>query len=173
LLPPLAGHAANPCEDPRVREALASFRCAYAARDVAPRKQAPLTREPLLALLATCDASSRGLRDRALLLFAFASGGRRRSEVTGATFEKLRLLSDGSFIYELRRSKTNQAGTARTDMFKPVAGPAAQAMQAWLSASGNTSGALFRRIRKERHVAEPLTPAAVLADDNYLERRSK
>lgn len=43
-----------------------------------PRKEA-LTRDVLEMLLASCDDSLRGLRDQALLLFAWASGGRRRS----------------------------------------------------------------------------------------------
>ena len=41
----------------------------------------PVTRDVLDQLLATCDAGRPAdLRDRALLLVAFASGGRRRSE---------------------------------------------------------------------------------------------
>src|SRR5206468_10248396 len=41
----------------------------------------PVTRDVLDQLLATCDAERPAdLRDRALLLVAFASGGRRRSE---------------------------------------------------------------------------------------------
>lgn len=156
-----AAGMANPCTDPRVQGALSDFRRAYAARDVKPHKQAPLTREPFLALLATCDKSLRGVRDRALLLFAFSSGGRRRSEVTSATCEKLTRLPDGSYTYELRRSKTNQAGAARADMFKPVAGPAAEALEAWLRLSKVSSGAIFRRLRTGGLVAEPLTPAAV------------
>jgi hypothetical protein len=32
-------------------------------------------------MVATCTDGLLGLRDRALLLFAFSSGGRRRSEV--------------------------------------------------------------------------------------------
>lgn len=156
-----SARVSNPCQDVLVQEALVNFRKVYAVRDITPRKQAPLTREPLLAMLASCDDSLRGLRDRALLLFAFASGGRRRSEVTGAVFEKLQQLEDGSFTYELRYSKTNQTGAARSGMFKPIAGPAAAAMQAWLVASGIRSGPLFRRIRKSVHVAEPLTPSAV------------
>jgi integrase len=151
----------NPCVQPAVQQLLIDFQKAYAERDVAPRKQTPLTREPLLALLATCDASLRGVRDRALLLFAFSSGGRRRSEVTGATMEKLTRLPEGDFVYELRKTKTNQAGAARPDAFKAIAGPAAAAMAAWLAASGITEGPIFRRVRKERHVGEPLTPSAV------------
>ena len=40
-------------------------------------------------MLATCTDGLIGVRDRALLLFAFASGGRRRSEVASAVMENL------------------------------------------------------------------------------------
>jgi len=38
---------------------------------------------------------------------------------------------------------------------------AAQALEAWLQASGITAGAIFRRIRKGGHLGEALSPAAV------------
>ena len=40
-------------------------------------------------MLAACTDGLIGVRDRALLLFAFASGGRRRSEVASAVMENL------------------------------------------------------------------------------------
>src|SRR3546814_4130339 len=61
-------------------------------------------------MLATCDDSLEGLRDRALLSFAFASGGRRRSEVAAANMRDLRRISDKGYIYRLEHSKTQQAG---------------------------------------------------------------
>jgi integrase len=67
-----------------VRELLAQTRRAYAKRGARPRKQRALTKDPLQAVLATCDDTLRGKRDRALLLFAWATGGRRRSEVASA-----------------------------------------------------------------------------------------
>ena len=71
--------APNPCADPLVRELLAQTRRAYAKRGARPRKQRALTKDPLQAVLATCDDTLRGKRDRALLLFAWATGGRRRA----------------------------------------------------------------------------------------------
>ena len=105
----------------------------------------------------TCDDSLRGLRDRALLLFAWASGGRRRSEVVRATIENTPRGEDG-FLYLLRHSKTNQAGAAEDA--KPIVGAAARA-QAWLDASGIAQGPLFRRIRRGDVLGEPLAAAAV------------
>lgn len=112
-------------------------------------------------LLASCDDSLRGLRDQALLLFAWASGGRRRSEVAGADMRFLRAVAGGEFIYTLSHSKTNQSGTDAPENHKPVTGRAAIALRAWLDAACITEGPIFRRIRKGGHVAEPLTPAAV------------
>lgn len=150
----------NPCELPRVRELLSKTRRGHAKRGALPRKKPALTREPLEALLETCDASLSGLRDRALLLFAFASGGRRRSEVTAATLENTRREGAG-FVFTLQHSKTNQAGAARPENDKPVAGRAAHALAAWLAASKIKSGAIFRRVRRGGVIGEPLSPAAV------------
>ncbi|RBL85346.1 integrase [Streptomyces cavourensis] len=152
----------NPCHAPAVRELLARTRRAYARRGVTPARKDALTREPLQALLDTCDDSLRGLRDRALLLFAWASGGRRRSEVVGATMENTRRAGD-DYLYVLSHSKTNQSGVDRAQDRKPIAGAAARALDAWLAASGIREGALFRRIRRGDVVGEPLAAAAVRA----------
>jgi len=151
---------ANPCEQPRVRELLAKARRGYAKRGALPHKKPALTREPLEALLETCDGSLAGLRDRALLLFAFSSGGRRRSEVTAATLENTR--REGNlFVFTLATSKTNQTGSDRPENDKPVAGRAARALSAWLAAAGIKSGPIFRRVRRGGAIGEPLSPAAV------------
>jgi integrase len=152
--------APNPCEQPRVRELLSKTRRGYVKRGALPSKKPALTREPLEALLATCDASLTGLRDRALLLFAFASGGRRRSEVAQASLENTRRAGD-AFVFTLLHSKTNQAGADRAENDKPVAGRAAEALAAWLAASGVQAGPIFRRVRRGGVVGEPLSPAAV------------
>lgn len=152
--------AANPCEQPRVRELLSKTRRSYAKRGALPRKKPALTREPLEALLVSCDDSLTGLRDRALLLFAFASGGRRRSEVAAASMENTRREGNG-FVFTLRHSKTNQLGTEQEENDKPIAGRAAQALEAWLNAARIKSGALFRRVRRGDVVGEPLSAAAV------------
>ena len=76
---------ANPCQTPQVRELMAMTRRAYAKRGVTVRKKDALTRDPLMAVLATCDESLRGLRDRAILLFAWSTGGRRRSSASTPT----------------------------------------------------------------------------------------
>lgn len=72
----------NPRADPLARELSARTRGAYAQRGVRQNRQKALTKDALQRLLATCYDSPKGIRDRALLLFAWSTGGRRRSEVT-------------------------------------------------------------------------------------------
>lgn len=153
--------AKNPCHDPTVRELLAKTRRAYAKRGVQQAKKPALTKDPLEAMLATCDDSLRGVRDRALLLFAWSSGGRRRSEVTEATMENVRKVADRAYVFSLRRTKINQSGADLKDGGKPIVDVAADALENWLLRSAATTGPIFRRIRRGDHVAEPLSPAAV------------
>lgn len=151
----------NPCESPAVRHLLGMTRRGYAKRGDLPRKKPALTREPLEALLQTCDGSLLGLRDRALLLFAFASGGRRRSEVSAARIENLRRTAQG-YVYWMPHSKSNQAGAQRLEDLKPVVGRAAAALAAWLEAAQIASGPIFRSVRRGGHSLGPgLTPQSV------------
>lgn len=150
----------NPCRARSVRLVLERARSAYAKRGAGPQKKDAITRDVLERLLETCDDSLIGVRDRALLLFAWASGGRRRSEVVGATMENVRRVPEG-FLYTLGVSKTNQTGDDLAGNHKPVVGRAAQALDAWLTASGITSGAIFRRVRRGGVVGPALGAGAV------------
>lgn len=151
----------NPVADPAVRELLKKLRQARARQGQRTKRQPALTAEPLQAMLATCDESLAGVRDRALLLFAWSSGGRRRSEVAAATCEQLRRLPSGGYVFELGLSKTNQSGVPRSEDFKPVQGEAAAALSAWLQKSGIDQGPVFRRVRRGGVLGEPLSPAGV------------
>lgn len=152
----------NPCNHPGVRELLRHVRRSYAARGVVPLQQSALTKEPLELVLATCDDSPRGKRDRALLLFAWSSGGRRRSEVVDAIFENLRDHGARGFVYVLARSKSNQEAKQDDSVNKPVVGRAAEALKDWLAIGGITEGPIFRRILKGGKVTgEPLDAESV------------
>lgn len=151
----------SPCQDSSVRELLSKTRRAYAKRGVRSNKKDALVREPLEAVLATCDDSLRGIRDRAILLFAWSSGGRRRSEVTSASTENVRRLSDGNYVYRLGAHKTNQTGVDNPEDEKPIVGRAAAALRLWLECAKIQEGAFFRRIRRGNVVAEPLSDSAV------------
>lgn len=133
----------NTVQDAKVRDLVAKSRRAYAKRGVVPDKKAALTLEPLQAMLATCDDSLRGLRDRALLLFAWSSGGRRRSEVTDATMENTRRIGERAFSFTLLHSKTNQTGTQRADSEKPILDAAADALAKWINPQASLMDRFF------------------------------
>ncbi|TAL65635.1 MAG: site-specific integrase [Burkholderiaceae bacterium] len=146
----------SPTDHQDVRRLLRAVRSAYARRGDLPKKKDAFTLDRLERLLQTCDASPAGVRDRALLLFAFDSGGRRRSEIAGADLSMLK--RDGEdYVFTLAFSKTNQAGTDRPENQKPVVGDAAQALRAWLdllitSGMNLSEGPVFRRIRRGGHI---------------------
>lgn len=160
----------NPCEQPAIRTVLSRAARAAVKRGERPRKKTAITLAELEAMLATCDDSLEGIRDRALLCFGFASGGRRRSELAAADLRDLRRIGPQGYIYRLEHSKTQQAGvTATSTPDKPVLDRAAQALKAWLAAAGITEGAIFRRLWKER-VGSALSPAAV---GEIVQRRAR
>jgi integrase len=78
----------SPFSSPLVQQARQKARRAN-ARPRVPKLPKPVTRDILETLLATCDDSHRGVRDRAMLMLAFASGGRRWSEVTALNVEDI------------------------------------------------------------------------------------
>lgn len=165
-----AHKAANPCESPAVRQLLARGRRAAVKRGERPHKKTAITKAELDALVATCDDTLEGLRDRALLLFGFASGGRRRSEIATADWRDLRRLNDTEFVFRLEHSKTQQSGpTAAATPDKPVLGRAGAALARWLAEAKITDGPLFRRLWGRR-VGTALSPKAVAA---IVQRRAR
>lgn len=159
----------NPCEQPGVRHLLARGRRAAVKRGERPHKKTAITKVELEAMIATCDDTLEGIRDRALLYFGFASGGRRRSEIAAADFQDLQALAPNQYVYRLEHSKTQQAGPSATSTpDKPILGVAGAALAAWLAASGLTEGRIFRRLWKQR-IGAGLSPAAVA---EIVQRRS-
>jgi integrase len=152
----------NPARDAAVQELLRRVRRAYASRGVRATRKTALTKDPLAAMLATCTDGLIGVRDRALLLFCWASGGRRRSEVSTAVMENLVRVGERLYLYHLGHSKNDQLGAEQNNHAeKPIADQAADALTAWLAASDIITGPIFRRIRGAATVAEPLSAEAV------------
>lgn len=90
------------------------------------------------------------VRDRALVVIAFA-GALRRSELVALDVEDIDVTPEGLVIH-IRRSKTDQEGHGVALGLPYGSDPQTcpvRAYQAWLDASGITSGAIFRRI--DRH----------------------
>lgn len=110
-----------------------------------------LLREDVQAMVATCGDDFAGIRDRALLSVAFASGGRRRSELAGMTIEDLQWRGGGDgepgYLISLWGGKGRAPGQERP---KPVRGEAALSLARWLSvlaSAGICAGPLFRIVR--------------------------
>jgi integrase len=164
------GPEANPLRDPRVRELIKAVRRVYARRGKPSKRPNAATKNVMEILLSTCEDDLAGIRDRALLLVGWSSGGRRRSEITAMTFENLRSEGPG-FLYDLRHSKTNQSGGNDPNNLKPIVGSAALALRAWLNvllANKITQGKIFRRILHDE-IREPLADGAVR---NIIKRRA-
>jgi len=141
----------NPCTDTRVTDLLSRAVKAAVRKGWAPRKKVAAPRDTLDLMLATCDGNSlHDIRDRALLLFAWSSGGRRRSEAASAVIERLEVHGN-DFVYRLGVTKTHQDGDSGT---VPVAGRAADAMRAWLAVVGSESGPIFRGIAPDGTISE-------------------
>ncbi|MUZ74476.1 tyrosine-type recombinase/integrase [Agrobacterium vitis] len=128
-----------------------------------------VTGDVLAKLLATCgDHSLRDLRDRAILMVAFASGGRRRSEIAGLRKEQLTIeapikADDGiplpSLAIHLGRTKTSGADH---DEVVYLTGRPVDALNAWLAAAKIEKGSVFRAIDRWGNVGRrALDPKAV------------
>lgn len=144
----------NPCKHEQVRKLLYKLTQKYGGTN--PRVQA-ITRDILDDMLYTCkDDILIDIRDRALLLFCWGSGGRRASEASSAQYEHLSQTSDGDFTYHLPRSKTDQLGKGH---MVPLKGRVARALVHWLERSTIQTGHLFRSVHKDgKTIAGPLGP---------------
>jgi integrase len=132
----------SPCSHKMIRKLLTS-----AARNPAlqPKGKMAITTDILKKLLRTCGTDIRGVRDRAILLTGFSSGGRRRSELAAFEYRHLRKV-EGGYILKIARSKTDQAGVGHD---VPVLGAAAKAVERWLRISKIKDGKLFRSIGRD------------------------
>ncbi|PBK53362.1 integrase [Pseudomonas syringae pv. actinidiae] len=158
----------NPCEEPALKTLLRDARKAQSRQGVTVRKKTAIVLEPLQALLATCSDGVRGVRDRALLLLAWSGGGRRRSEVVGLQVGDVRQLDVDTWLYALGTTKTDTGGVRRE---KPLRGPAAQALTAWLATAPADSGPLFRRLYKGDKVGTTALSADQVA--RIVQRRAR
>jgi integrase len=111
------------------------------------QKAAALTLPLLCRLLATCDVSARGRRDRALLLFGF-TGALRRSELTSINVEDVAIVAGGLRL-RIIRGKTDAAGQG-AEIGLPRGRHAEtcplRAFDAWQAVALRQAGPLFRKI---------------------------
>ncbi|WP_176038673.1 site-specific integrase [Brucella tritici] len=128
-----------------------------------------ITGDILGKLLATCSGEDlTALRDRAILMVAFASGGRRRSEVAGLRVEQLVKQApvtdeNGSPLpslgIHLGRTKTSGADH---DEIVYLTGRPVEALTRWLEAAKIDKGSVFRKVDRWGNVsARALEPSAI------------
>jgi integrase len=164
----------GPFGDPSIRNAL-RLAIRAADRPRARKSASAITRDVLDQLLATCGRGRAGaLRDRALRLFAFGSGGRRRSEIARLKVDDVEerepvaadpSASDGEKLHvlaiRLRRTKTSSADAGESVL---VVGRPVEALRAWLALSKIDAGPVFRRIDKWGNIGTvALDPQSVSA----------
>ncbi|ANK94026.1 MULTISPECIES: site-specific integrase [Rhizobium] len=160
----LGGAFASPALKSAIRLAIRA-----APRQRLRKSAKAVTGDVMAKLLATCGGDSlRDLRDRAILMVAFASGGRRRSEVAGLRKEQLTIEppvagEDGSPLpslsIHLGRTKNSGAGQ---DEVVYLTGRPVEALNAWLAAAKIGSGSVFRAIDRWGNVSKrALDPKAV------------
>lgn len=128
-----------------------------------------VTGDVLTKLLATCAGDSlRDIRDRAILMVAFASGGRRRSEVAGLRREQLTVEApvngeDGSPLPSLsiHLGRTKNSGVSQDEVVY-LTGRPVEALNAWLATAKIDGGSVFRAIDRWGNVSRrALDPKAV------------
>jgi integrase len=145
------------------------------------QKAAALTLPMLRQILATCDQSARGRRDRALLLFGFA-GALRRSELVALQVEDVAMVAGstrasagggntggntggGGLRLRIARGKTDQEGQG-AEIGLPrgrfVDTCPVRAFEAWQAVARRKAGPLFRKISTGGGIgASALHPDAV------------
>ena len=162
----------GPFAAPTLRAAL-RLAVRASARPRGRKSQKAVTRDVLDQLLAVCDWNRLvDLRDKALLLTAFASGGRRRSEIARLRLEQIfreppvpldpadpRSEALPCLSIVLGRTKT---GSADEDSRVLLIGPPVVALEAWIAKAQIAKGAVFRAIDRWGTLQDrALTPQAV------------
>lgn len=141
----------SPCNDPTVSKLMSKARKAAARRGAKPNKKKAVIKDVLEKMLETCSGETvLDRRDRALLFFGWASGGRRRSEIVSAVFENLEERGE-NFVYQLGVTKTDQEGEGNV---VPIAGRAAEALKAWLDVSKIDRGPVFRAVDRHSNISK-------------------
>ncbi|WP_040853351.1 site-specific integrase [Phyllobacterium sp. YR531] len=143
------------------------------ARPRQRKSKKAVTGDVLITLLAACAGDRLvDVRDRAILLMAFASGGRRRSEVAALRLDNLvdepPVRADPAnkdspplpcLTIHLGRTKTTSADE---DEQVVLIGRPVVALKAWIKAAGIANGAVFRRIDQWGNLdRQALTPQSI------------
>ena len=159
----------------RLAEPASALRLAVRASTRPRRRKSKraVTRDVLDRLLVTCSSDRLAdTRDLAILLLAFASGGRRRSEVARLRVEQLseepavpldprdpRSPTLPCLAIQLGRTKT---GNADDEGRVLLVGPPVEALREWLQRADISKGPIFRAIDRWEAIEErALTPQSI------------
>jgi hypothetical protein len=144
----LAGVNPPPTREETVKATLAGIRRTIGT---AQASKAGISIEELRRLVAACDPETKAaLRDRALLVLAFA-GAFRRSELVALDVADVEQVPDGLRIL-VRRFKTHQEAAGKRKPLPYGSNPATcpvRTLAVWLSAAEITEGPIFRPV--DRH----------------------
>ncbi len=127
---------------------------------VAPTKKHAATADIVMRMLAQCDDSLIGHRDRALIAVGMA-GAFRRSELIALTTDDIETTKEGILV-TIRRSKGDQEGAGQVvslphgHHIRPV-----EALDQWLDSAGITSGLLFRSVALGGRLGDAMTGGAI------------
>lgn len=142
-------------QSPKIKNAI---RLAIRATD-RPRQRKSrraITIDVLNKLIATCDQNLVDIRDKAILLVAFASGGRRRSEVASLRISQLSKEEDvlidpkdarrGTMPCVRIRLGRTKTTTSDDGEYSLIIGKPVEALYDWIRAANISSGAIFRSV---------------------------
>ena len=167
----LAGH--DQPTGPVVHQTLRGIR---RARGSAPQRHAAATRPLVIQMLATITGSGpKAVRDRALMLLAFA-GAFRRSELVALQRDDLVLSPGQGYEVRLKRSKTNQDGNEEI-VAVPYGSEGSlcpvQALERWLALHPDapTTGPVF--VSVNRHGQLGTTPLTAQAFADVVKRAAR
>jgi integrase len=135
-----------PSAHPAIRNTLRGIRRRHGKP---PQQAAALATEEIKRLIASCDHTLVGQRDRALLLLGYA-GALRRSELVAIDHADLTFADDGLRLL-IPRAKGDQSGKGVTLGIPRGAAPETcpvHALEAWLRASSCSHGPVFVGIDK-------------------------
>lgn len=116
-------------------------------------KKAPATAERLEIMINSCEDSTLGLRNKALLLLGFA-GAFRRSELVELKLQDIEKTPDGIRV-TIRKSKTDQEGVGETiaipngTRFRIV-----DTLFEWIKRANINDGYIFKSVRKNGKVQD-------------------
>jgi len=167
-------HRGNKLDDPTksapVKECWKGLR---RAKGTSQTQKSPVLIDQLKEILFQLPETTKGIRDKALLLIGLCAGF-RRSELVSLNLGDVRFVREG-MILTLRKSKTDQEQRGR-DIGLPYARNPylcpIQSLKAWLELADIKKGAIFRRVNRHGQVLDSrLTDQSIaLIIKQYVEK---